>query len=149
MFGRASSLVSDAMLMMLPRPRFFMPGIAACATTNGALRLVSTIASKSAIGKSATGCRRWMPALLTTTSSEPCFASIAAMPAFTASTSVTSNTAASTLPPSPAIGLAAASSATWSRPFITTVAPARASPAAMPRPMPRAAPVTSATRPVR
>ena len=32
MFGRASSLVSEAMSMMLPRSRLRMPGTAACAT---------------------------------------------------------------------------------------------------------------------
>src|SRR5689334_5141043 len=149
MFGRASSLVSDAMWTILPAFFAIIVGSTACATTNGAVRLVAITASQSAGANSTIGPRRWMPALLNRMSMPPRSATIAATAECTAARSVTSNTLLPAAKPSPR-SLAAASSASADlRALSTTVAPARASPAAIAKPSPRYAPVTSATFPER
>src|SRR5688572_21524205 len=88
-----------------------------------------------------------MPALLTRMSMPPRRASMSATPFRTASRSVTSNVACAVFEPPPAsMFLAASCNAAVSRPLSTTVAPAFASPFAIAKPRPRAAPVTRAMR---
>ena len=79
--GRARSLISEAMWMILPRLRSIMPGSTACDTMNGAVRLVAMMSSQSFCLNSWNGARRWMPALLTRMSIRPWRAIAAATPA--------------------------------------------------------------------
>jgi hypothetical protein len=58
-------------LMMRPHLRAFMPGTAARMAWNAADRLMAMIWSHFSIGNSSIGATYWMPALLTSTSSEP------------------------------------------------------------------------------
>src|SRR5438094_8392347 len=85
-----------------------------------------------------------MPALLTRMSSRPSFAAASSTMPRHARSSLTS--AAMAMAPS---CFTAAAFFLASRPAIATLAPARASPCAMPRPMPPLPPVTSAAFPVR
>ena len=61
----------QAMLTMRPQPLLFMPGTASRAVWNAALRLIARMASHLATGNSSTGATCWIPALLTSTSTEP------------------------------------------------------------------------------
>ena len=85
-----------------------------------------------------------MPALATATSRRPWRSTVAATAERSAPGSVTSQ--ASPSPPGPA-ARRRPRAAPWSRSTTTTVGPARASSWAVAKPMPRAAPVTSATLP--
>src|SRR5579862_5347724 len=69
--GEATSECADAVEMMRPHLRFFMPGTAARIAWNAADRLMAMIWSHFSIGKSSIGETNWMPALLTSTSTEP------------------------------------------------------------------------------
>ena len=57
--------------MMRPHLRFFMPGIAARMVWNADDRLMAMTASHFSTGKSSIFATCWMPALFTSTSSEP------------------------------------------------------------------------------
>ena len=57
--------------MMRPHLRFFMPGTAARIVWNEDDRLMAMTASHFATGKSSILAVNWMPALFTSTSSEP------------------------------------------------------------------------------
>src|SRR6202000_2168417 len=69
--GEATSECADAVLMMRPQPRFFMPGTAARMPWKADDRLMAMIASHFSIGNSSIGETNWMPALLTRMSAEP------------------------------------------------------------------------------
>src|SRR6202167_365102 len=69
--GEATSECADAVEMMRPHLRVFMPGTAARMAWNAADRLIAMIWSHFSIGKSSIGETNWMPALLTRISSEP------------------------------------------------------------------------------
>src|SRR5580658_11042199 len=69
--GEATSECADAVEMMRPHLRAFMPGTAARMAWNAADRLMAMIWSHFSIGKSSIGETNWMPALLTSTSTEP------------------------------------------------------------------------------
>ena len=79
------------------------------------------IARQSASGKSVNGIRLVMPALFTRMSIGPTSFSIFSTAASTAALLVTSNGAATALVPS---AFTAAATASWSRPFMATRAPA-------------------------
>src|SRR5690349_17489963 len=96
------------------------------------------------------GCLRIdMPALLTRMSSRPCAFIVFAIRARHDSSFSTSTGMALALAPAFSICLTASAFLAASRPATTMVAPARAMPSAMPRPMPPLPPVTTATLPVR
>src|ERR1700709_745940 len=69
--GEATSECAEAVLMMRPQPRFFMPGTAARMPWKADDRLMAMIASHFSGGKSSIGDTNWMPALLTRTSTDP------------------------------------------------------------------------------
>src|ERR1700756_5805298 len=69
--GEATSECADAVLMMRPHLRAFMPGTAARIAWNEAERLIAMIWFHLSIGNSSIGATCWMPALLTTMSTEP------------------------------------------------------------------------------
>src|ERR1700749_630131 len=83
--GEATSECADAVLMMRPQPRFFMPGAAARIPWKADDRLMAMIASHFSIGNSSIGETNWMPALLTRMSAEPnVFSAVAIMSAISA-----------------------------------------------------------------
>src|SRR5579863_1063605 len=88
-----------------------------------------------------------MPALLTRMSTRPKDDSMRLVAASTESTLVTSQEIASALPPSPMIAFAVASSGGRVRPHKRAVAPRLVSERAIAAPMPRPAPVITATCP--
>src|SRR5215213_438508 len=90
-----------------------------------------------------------VPALLTRILSLPCLLATPSTSARQDFSLVTSTSANSALPPDCAICFTAAAPFSALRPASTTVAPALASPSAMPRPIPPFPPVTMATRSVR
>ena len=65
--------------MMRPHLRFFMPGTAARMVWNDDDRLMAMMASHFSIGKSSMLATYWMPALFTSTSSEPKLFSVVAI----------------------------------------------------------------------
>src|ERR1700681_1554523 len=69
--GEATSECAEAVEMMRPHLRAFMPGTAARVAWNAADRLMAMIWSHFSIGKSSIGETNWMPALLTRISTEP------------------------------------------------------------------------------
>src|ERR1700722_10604907 len=69
--GEATSECADAVLMMRPHLRAFMPGTAARMAWKAAERLMAMIWSHFAIGNSSIGATCWMPALLTRMSTAP------------------------------------------------------------------------------
>src|SRR5271154_5257290 len=69
--GDATSECADAVLMMRPHLRAFMPGTAARIAWNAAERLIAMMASHFSIGNSSIGATCWMPALLTRMSTLP------------------------------------------------------------------------------
>ncbi len=80
MVGRARSVCTEQMLMILPRPRGIMCRAASRPTRNALVRSVEMTRSQSATSSSSIGTRCWMPALLTRMSSGPTFSSTQAMP---------------------------------------------------------------------
>jgi len=69
--GEATSEWAEAVLMMRPQPRFFIPGTTARMPWKAEERLIAMIASHFSIGNSSMGETNWMPALLTRMSTEP------------------------------------------------------------------------------
>ena len=69
--GLATSACVDAMLMIRPHLRCFMPGSASRIVWNDADRLSAMIWFHFATGKSSIGATCWMPALFTSTSTVP------------------------------------------------------------------------------
>src|SRR5919199_1914593 len=63
--GEPTSEWAEAVEMMRPHLRRFMPGTAARMAWNAADRLIARIWSHFSGGKSSTGATYWMPALLT------------------------------------------------------------------------------------
>ena len=71
MNGEATSECADAVMMMRPHLRAFMPGTAARIVWNADERLIAMIWSHFSIGNSSIGATCWMPALFTRMSQEP------------------------------------------------------------------------------
>ena len=92
------------MLMILPRFRAIMPFATVRPTMKRLVRLVLMTSSKTSVCISTSGCRRWMPALLTRMSIGPTSRSIFAIASTTAGSEVTSNRIALGLQPSLAKG---------------------------------------------
>src|SRR5450755_995665 len=137
------------MLMILPPPTAFMAGYTACEHKNALVRLVLITLSHSASSSACGALRILMPALLTRMSIRPSSRNVRSTMAVTAALSVTSATTDIVLTPCPPSSATAASDFVSLRPTIATLAPASASPRAMPRPMPPLPPVTIATLPPR
>ena len=148
--ARASSLVSEPILMILPRPRGIMRLAASRPMTKALVRLASMTLRQSSVASSTIGLRSWMPALLTRMSISMPSRSNRSKAAMTAASSVTSKPRlvdpACRQPPWPRPPRRGAPRPT---PLSTTAAPAAASPSAMARPRPREEPVTRAVRPSR
>src|SRR5881409_3720722 len=133
------------MLTMRPLPRAAMPWSTVCVVLRTPFRLTAIRRSQSAGSLSTKKCSRSQPALLTRTSTGPSAPSSAATARPTASRSATSAAAAEARPPAARTSAAAASAPAPSRSRAPTARRSRASRSAMARPMPRPAPVTSAT----
>src|SRR5512139_3663863 len=129
------------MLMMRPQRAFIMPRITARERRNTDFRLVSMTSSQSASFMRSARLSRVMPALLTRIAIAPTSFSISASAASVCAISRTFIT----LPTSPASAIACAPASPVAVP--TTLAPCFASSSAIARPIPREAPVTSATLP--
>src|SRR3712207_7128237 len=69
--GAETSEWAEAVLMMRPHPRAFMPGTAARMAWKAEERLMAMIWFHFSTGKSSTGETNWMPALLTRMSTLP------------------------------------------------------------------------------
>jgi hypothetical protein len=69
--GEATSECAEAVLMMRPHLRAFMPGTAVRMLWKAAVRLMPMMASHFSIGNSSIGDTNWMPALLTRMSTLP------------------------------------------------------------------------------
>jgi hypothetical protein len=124
MFGPPMSLASEQMLMILPRRRDCMPRTTARVTRNGPSVLVAHERAPFVEREFRSGLRWFIAALLTRMSIAPIDDSISATFLQTAASSVTSNALMLTACPRSASDSIAASSFAWSRPLITTRAPA-------------------------
>ncbi len=69
--GEATSEWAEAVEMIRPQPRDFIPGTAARMQWKADDRLMARIWSHFSMGNSSTGDTNWMPALFTSTSSRP------------------------------------------------------------------------------
>src|SRR5437764_2722549 len=135
------------MLIMRPRPRAIIPGNTACAHSIGPRTLTSSTRHHSAGSLPTNGPRRpSCPALLTSTSTGPRAASIFSVVRGTQDASVTS-TANARASPDLLISAAVVSISDCVRARTATFAPDCARANATARPIPRPAPVTTATRP--
>ena len=139
-----SSPTIEAMLMTEPEPFSTMRGETARVIRNTPFRLTSSTASQSASLILWSMASFVMPALLTSTSIAPDSAAIRSTAAFTAAESVTSTTAPFTAGNAAS---RAANSLSFTSRAQTRFAPSRANVSTMPRPMPRAPPVTTHTLP--
>ena len=125
------------MLITRPQPRSYMPGRAARTRRKGASTITSMMCENVSGGKSSTAATCCRPALLTT------------MSARTSSAATAAASERSRQTDSAPIPAADSSSRARSRSIMTTIAPAARRRSAHARPMPLAAPVTSAVCPVR
>src|SRR5215470_11449099 len=132
--------------MMRPHLRAFMPGTAARMAWKAADRLIAMMASHLSIGNSSIGATCWMPALLTSTSTEPNVDSaVRIISAISAGLVMSAGewialTENSFSMPARSFSIAALSP----KPLITMLAPSRAMARAMPSPIPEVEPVTTA-----
>src|ERR1700761_365545 len=135
--------------MILPPPAAFIAAWTAREHRNALVRLVEITLSHSAISSVSGGLRMLMPALLIRISIRPSSRCTRSVMAATAASPVTSTVTAMALwPVSDRSATASADFASF-RPTMAMIAPAAASPRAMPRPMPPLPPVTIATLPLR
>ena len=132
------------MLTIAPRPAAFITGNTACMPRKTPTTLTSNSRRNCSAVVDCRSPKARMPALLTSTSSRPCFASISRTVADHAPASVTSRCRARARGPT-ACTVAASSFSRTS--LAITVAPAAAKTRVIAAPMPRAAPVTSTTLP--
>src|SRR5215472_12282833 len=134
---------------MRPRPRAIIPGSTARAHSTGPRTFTSITCHHSPGSLSTKGpILPSCPALLTSTSTGPSAASILSIARRTPDVSVTS-TANACASPDFLISAAVSSISDWVRARAATLAPACARASATARPIPRPAPVTTATRPSR
>ena len=147
--ARASSLVSEPILMTLPWPRAIMRLAASRPIMKADVRLVSITRCQSAVASSTIGLRNWMPALLTRMSTVMPAASKVPKARTISASLVTLNGAGSAAWPAAWNCDTVSATRSGSVPLIRMRAPATASPSAMARPSPREEPVTSAVLPVR
>src|SRR5262249_44772428 len=138
----------EAMLMIRPQPLSSIGPISTRVHRNTARRLTFSTRSQSATGMSWSSDWVKIPALLTRMSTGPRPACTCSAMARTAASSLMSQRTNSPRRPAASISArtpAACSGPAWST--TATSAPSRANPAAMPCPIPDAAPVTTATLP--
>src|SRR6185437_93563 len=136
------------MLMIRPRPAGMMCASASCVRTNAPPRFTSIARHHSAVWACHNGpTGPLIPALLTRMSTVPSLRRSSVTAAAVARWSVTSATAAATVPPARWISPTVASSSSADRAISPTAAPAPASRAPSSRPTPRPPPLTSATIP--
>src|SRR3974390_3524321 len=135
--------------MIRPQPRFFMPGTAARMAWKADDRLMAMIAFHLSIGNSSIGETNWMPALLTSTSTEPkLFSPSATISAISGGLLISAGEyAALTLKSVSMRERSFSMSAGVPKPLMTTLAPAPAKPRAIANPVPRGEPVTTAVLP--
>src|SRR5690348_3582329 len=139
--------IIDPMLMILPPPACLRCGYAALAHRNALVKLVFITVCHSSSASASTGLRMLIPALFTTISMRPQRCAVWATSASTECALVTSTSIASASLPILFNSRTALADLSALRPATTTRAPARASPFAMPNPMPPLPPVTMATFP--
>src|SRR5262249_9823139 len=139
----------EPMLMILPPWRAIIPGATARANRNMDVRFVASTASHSSSVTSTVFFSRMMPALLTRTSTAPSAASTSRTARPRSDALVTSSLTPVARPPRSRICSAVRSICSCERAQHATSAPAAPSASAIACPMPRLAPVTSATRPFR
>ena len=144
------SPTTDVMLTMRPATRFLSMAFAAsCAQRKTPVRSVAITLSHESFDMRRMRPSSVIPALLTRTSSFPCFSTTALNAAVTDAGSATSRRTASAKPPAAEIACATDEALSSRRAATTTWAPAAASAFAIDSPMPWEAPVTSATLPER
>src|SRR5436190_23346597 len=141
MVGRLPAL--EQTFTTRPQPRSTIRGIAARIARIGAITFTSQAAFHSSSATSSRPRRFDVPALLTSTSSEPNRSSAAATRRSPASGAVTSRLIPVASPPASAHLKTASSNASCERATSTTRAPSRQSRSATARPIPRVAPVTA------
>src|SRR6266540_710485 len=135
--------------MMRPFPRAIMARPAAWLAKNVPFTFTATVRSKSSSRTSSAGFSGPSPALFTRMSSRPRLATVSSTARNTWSICVTSIWSRSARRPMPSIREATSPPTFASRMPSATSAPAFASASEIARPRPRAAPVTSATCPIR
>src|SRR5438034_6061575 len=143
------------MLTMAPLRRSIMSGMTNRASRNGAVRSTASIARQWLSLKSLMGTYQLTAALLTSTSTGPKAACASSIRRWQSSSFERSTCTACALPPASVISLAVPSNVPGRkccpslsvRAATTTLAPSRANNCAMAAPMPRLAPVTTATLP--
>ena len=124
----------------------------ACVTLKGPSRLMPVMSCQSlatASGSPVKPLRRAMPALLTRMETRPRVSATSSATSRQAARSVTSSLKPRALPPAVPISAATLLAASPSMSSTARLAPSRAKPAAMARPMPEPAPVTTAMWPCR
>src|SRR4051812_28657496 len=137
------------MFTMRPHRARIIPGSTCCVHRKVPARFTSMTASQSAAFMRIARPSRVMPALLTSTSTRVFSLSTRAKASFTDSGELTSRLTRIDWPPQPGhapISAASCSSCSMPRAANTTSNPARHKENAMARPIPRLAPVTTATR---
>jgi len=146
--GDARSPATEARLMILPPPCFSICGTTALHTRKTPFKLVSRILSTWPSSAVSSG-PKWglVAALLIATSTWPKVSTVCATSAVTSSVWPTWACRASASPPAASISSATICTFSNLRLLTTTFAPACASRSAIARPMPRDAPVTTATFP--
>src|SRR5258706_10386266 len=133
------------MLTMRPQPRAYMPSSAAWVSRKGAVSMISISCRQRASGNSTIDATCCMPALLMRMSRRPLAESVSSTSRRALPASVRSTAAKR----APGMRAASACPRSTSMSASVTAAPARASAWAVARPMPLAAPVTSAALPER
>src|SRR6188508_2737231 len=133
------------MLTIRPHLRSTMPGRTALVSLRTPLKLTSITRSQKGSSVSRNGCSSSQPALFTRTSIAPSRSVVSATAAATESVLVTSSVTAIALPPFFSIARAVSRASSPRRSPMATARPSAASFSAIPRPIPRAAPLTKAT----
>jgi hypothetical protein len=141
---------AEAVLTMRPQRRVFMPGTAARMAWKAADRLMAMIKSHFSSGNCSIGATCWMPALLTSTSTEPnALSAVLIMAAISAGFAMSAGEWIALMPNSFSSEARSFSIAVLSpKPLITTLAPSCASARAMASPIPEVDPVTTAFFPL-
>src|SRR5215467_11387574 len=144
--GEATSECAEAVEMMRPHLRAFMPGTAARVAWKADERLMAMIWSHFSIGNSSIGATYWMPALLTRMSTDPNVVSaVLIMAAISAGLVMSAGEYIALTPNSFSIPARSFSiSAGVPKPLMVTLAPSCAKARAIARPMPEVDPVTTA-----
>ena len=143
------SIAPDARLMMLPDRCSTMNRPAAWHPNTTPMKLTACTRWKSASLVSSRTPSVMIPALFTMTSMRPCAETVLATSASTSPFCETSTSRPVARPPESVIAATVSWALSVFRSAHTTIAPASASREADARPMPRPAPVTTATRPDR